>query len=307
MINSKLLLRGKSLQLKLWMGAQCYPIKPSMVGGQSVVRPGYTHLKHMRPQRPVRAIGLNICLPPVLYNRQDQIVQIENALALSRIENQVSVTLSQLAIGIRNADDFVEDHLLNKEVRPSMHQLWFHNNGLREHQHIVSGLGPHHLVPMFSLISYDVEKGKMQVHEAVELYDELMDTTVAHQKIVQRELTNQMIRVHCLNDDYQRACQVVEEMKRKGIRRTFVSYAPLFRMVRLLDDAEKHIQLVSFVKEMEGGALAKFLWIDVPRSVYMFGVLIRYHWAAIYFTFVTLASAAVYYWYNFSGQQVRLL
>lgn len=289
------------------MGISCYPVTPKMVGGQAAVRPGYVHLKFMRAERPVRAIGLNVSLPPVLYQRQDQIVAIENAIALQRIEHQISVTLSQLALGIRNADEFVEKHLLNKEVRPSMHALWFHEAGLRQHQHVLSGLGAHHLVPLFSLISHDTETGKMQVHEAVELYEELMDSTVAHAKIVQRELANQMVRVHCLNGDMERALDIVNEMKLKGIRRTFVTYAPLFRMLRAEDDALRHEQLLAFMYRVEGGKLAKLLYIDVPRIMYMFGVTIRYNWAAIYFAFVVISTAVVYYWWNFSSRFEQVL
>jgi pentatricopeptide repeat protein len=280
------------------MGVQCYPVKAGHVGGTAAVRPGYFHFKYMRAERPVRTIGLHISLPPVLYNRQDQIILIENALALSRIENQISVTLSQLAVGIRNAEEFVEKYLINKEVRPSMHTLWFHEHGLRNQQHLLSSLSSHHLVPMFSLISHDVESGKMQVHEATELYEELMDSTVAHAKIVQRELGNQMVRVYCLNGDYERACGVVEEMKAKGIRRTFVTYAPMFRMIRGTEDAVQHEALLQFLYKVEGGKIAKFLYVDVPRMMYMFGVMIRYNWMLIYFTFVTTGSAAVYYYCN---------
>lgn len=300
--SSAVCLRGKSIQLKPWMGIQCYPIKPSMIGGQPAVRPGYMHLKHMRAQRPLRAIGMNKTLPPVLYVRQDQIMLIENALALSRVENQISVTLSQLAVGIRNAEEFIEKYMLNREVRPSMHALWFHEKGLRNHQHLLSGLSAHHLVPLFSLVSHDVETGKMQVHEAVELYEEVMDSIVAHQEIVQREVANQMVRVHCLQDDYDRAVLVLEEMKRKSIRRTFVTYAPLFRMIRQKDDVEKHVELLKLMNEMEGGPIAKFLYIDVPRMSYMFGVFIRYNWATIYFAFVVSSTALFYYWWNFSKE-----
>lgn len=281
------------------MGVQCYPVEARHIGGTAAVRPGYFHFKHMRAERPVRALGLNVALPPVLYNRQDQIIQIENALALTRIENQISVTLSQLAVGIRNAEEFVEKYLINKEVRPSMHTLWFHENGLRNQQHLLSSLSSHHLVPMFSLISYDVESGKMQTHEAVELYEELMDSTVAHSQIVRRELANQIVRVHCLNNDYDSACLVVEEMKQKGIRRTFVTYAPLFRMIRGQDDAVQHEKLLQLMSTVEGGQIAKFLYIDVPRMMYMFGVAIRYNWMAIYFTFVVTSSSSWYYYINF--------
>lgn len=300
---SSAILRGKNLHVhEPWMGVSCFPVTAKMVGGSPVVRPGFIHLKFMRPERPVRAFGMNVPLLPVLYNRQDQIIQIENALELSRIENQISVTLSQLALGIRNADDFVENHLLNKNVRPSMHTLWFHENGLRNQQHILSALASHHLVPLFSLISYDVESGKMAIHEATALYEELIDSTVAHAKIVQRELTNQMVRAYCLSGERDQAMEVVREMKRKGIRRTFVTYAPLFRMIRAEDDAAAHEKLIDFMRDMEGGALGKFLYIDVPRMFYMFGVTIRYNWLLIYFTFITTLSFLFNYHINMSSR-----
>jgi pentatricopeptide repeat protein len=299
MHSTSWLLRGKWLHAKKpWMGVQCFPVEARHIGGTPSVRPAYFHFKHMRAERPVRALGMNVPLLPVLYNRQDQIVQIENALALSRIENQITVTLAQLAIGIRNAEEFVDKYLINKEVRPSMHTLWFHEGGLRNQQHLLSSLSSHHLVPMFSLISHDVESGKMQTHQAIELYEELMDSTVAHAQIVQRELANQMVRVHCLNDDYEKAVEVVEEMKQRGIRRTFVTYAPMFRMIRGQDDAAQHERLHQFMYKVEGGSIAKFLYVDVPRMLYMFGVMIRHNWIAIYFTFVCCGSAAFYYWWH---------
>ncbi|ORC91808.1 uncharacterized protein TM35_000054040 [Trypanosoma theileri] len=282
-----------------WMGVGCYPVTPAFVGGMPSVKPAYDHFMMMRPQRPLRAIGITGSLPPVLYNRMDQVVQIENAIALQRVERQVEMTLSQLSLGIRNADDFLEKHLLHLEVRPSIHTLWFHDGGLREHQHILSTLGAHHLVPLFSLVAYDVERGKMSLCEAEELYEELMDCSVAQPKIVQRELANQMVRSYCLNDEYDKAIDIISEMKRKNIRRTFVTYAPLFRMIRSKEDAEKQLELLKFMYNTEGGRLQKFLFIDVPRIFYMFGVFIRYNWVAINCVFTTLFTTVFLYWANF--------
>lgn len=300
MRSCRLLRRGR-MEIEPWMGVSCYPVGPTLVGGVPCVRPGYDHFKYMRPQRPVRAIGLDKPLPPVLYNRMDQIIQIENALALQRTENQISVTLSQLAIGIRNADDFLEKHLLHKELRPSLHTLWFHEDGLRDHSHVLSSLAAHHLVPLFSLVSYDVERGKMTMFQAEELYEELMDCSAAQPTIVQRELANQMVRVYCLNDEYDKAIQVVDEMRAKRIRRTFVTYAPLFRMIRMRQDAEQQVRLLEYMYKTEGGRLPKFIYIDLPRMLYMFGVFIRYNWVLINVLFTMLATAIVLRYFNFSS------
>lgn len=295
-----LLRRGK-MEIEPWMGVSCYPVGPRLVGGVSRVRAGYDHFRLIQAERPIRAIGISGTQPLVLYNRMDQIIQIENALALQRVEHQVSVTLSQLSLGMRNADDFLENHLMNKEVRPSIHTLWFHEGGIREHQHLLSGLAAHHLVPLFSLVSYDVERGKMTSLEATQLYEELVDCSVAQPKIVQRELANQMVRVHCLDGDYDKAMEVVEEMAARGVRRTFVTYAPLFRAVRAHLDAERQVQLLQFMWKTEGGKLAKFLYIDVPRMFYLFGVFVRYNWTVINFACTLLATVLLLFYVNFGG------
>ncbi|KAG8345859.1 hypothetical protein ERJ75_000216100 [Trypanosoma vivax] len=292
-------LRRGRMDAAPWMGVGCYPVTPAFIGGVSSVRPAYDHYKMMRPQRPLRAIGISGSLPPALLNRAEQIVLIENAIALQRVERQVEMTLSQLALGIRNAEDFLEKHLLGVEVRPSLHALWFHEDGLRQHQHILSTLGAHHLVPLFSLLAYDLERGKMSLYMAEELYEELMDCSVAQPKIVQRELANQMVRVYCLQEDFDKALAVVSEMRAKKIRRTFVTYAPIFRMVRANEDVEKQIKLLSFMYETEGGRLQKFLFIDVPRMFYMFGVFIRYNWLAINCVFTTVCTMVMLHIINF--------
>ncbi|KAG5476928.1 hypothetical protein LSCM1_05261 [Leishmania martiniquensis] len=294
------LLRRGHMEVEPWMGACRYPVGPSLVGGVPIVRAGYDHFKFMRPQTPLRAVGLDAPLPPVLFNRMDQIVLIENALALQRTENQISVTLSQLALGIRNAENFLEKHLMSKDVRPSIHTLWFHEGGLREHPHVLAGLAAHHLVPLFSLVSYDVERGKMTVFQAEELYEELMDCSVAQPKIVQRELANQMVRVYCLNGDYDNAIRVVDEMSAKRIRRTFVTYAPLFRMIRAAKDVEQQVKLLTYMYRTEGGRLPKFLFIDVPRMLYMFGVFARYNWVPINVCFTVACTALSLQYMNYA-------
>ncbi|CCW63427.1 unnamed protein product [Phytomonas sp. EM1] len=296
--TSHIFRRGR-MAVHPWMGVECYPVSTKIINGVSRFKPGYNHLRTIQPQRPIRSIGITGTQPLVLYNRMDQIIQIENAIALQRVERQIEVTLSQLSLGIRNADNFLENHLMNKEVRPSVHTLWFHDNGLREHQYILSTLAAHHLVPLFSLVSYDVERGKMSVAQAEEVYEELMDCSSAQPKIVQRELANQMIRVYCLNDDYRKAIEVIDEMKAKGIRRTFVSYAPLFRMIRMNMDVDRQVELLRHMREVEGGQFLKFLFIDVPRMFYMFGVFIRYNWVLINVCFIMLATTMFLSLYNF--------
>lgn len=297
-----LMARGK-VDAEPWMGKQLYPVGPKMIGGQPKIRPGYTHFTDQKPQRPLRAIGFDKPLPPVLYNRMDQLIQIENALALQRTELQVSVTLSQLSLGIRNAEDYVQEHLFEREVRPSIHTLWFHEEeGLRRNAHVLGNLAAHHLVPLFSLISYDVESGKMTTFEAEELYRELMDCSVAQPRIVQREIANQMVRVYCLEDRVDDARAVVEEMQRKRIRRTFVTYAPLFRMIRSREDAEGHVALLDFIYRVEGGRLMKIVMIDIPRWFYGLGVMIRYHWIAINVVFTALSTWVVLHLLNYGTE-----
>lgn len=294
--------RGKA-EAQPWMGRQIHPVGPKLVGGQAKVRPGYTHFCNQRPQRPLRAIGFSTPLPPVLYNRADQLMQIENALAVQRAERQVSVTLSQLAVGIRNAEEYIEEHLFDREVRPSIHLIWFHEReGLRRHTHVVQALAAHHLVPLFSLISYDFEKGRMTLHETKELYEDLVDAAVAQPRIVQREIANHMVRVYCLEEDHDSALEVVAEMQRRGVRRTFVTYAPLFRMVRRTEDAERHLELLAFIHKVEGGAAMKLLMIDIPRWFYFFGVAIRYHWLLINCIFTSLATWATLHYMNYGTE-----
>lgn len=283
-----------------WMGNSIYPIGPKLIGGQPKVRPGYTHFLNQKPQRPLRAIGFSTPLPPVLYNRMDQIMEIEKALAIQRTELQVSVTLSQLSVGIRNAEEFLQEHLLDREVRPSIHTIWFHEeNGLRQHPHVLSTLSAHHLVPLFSLISYDVEKGKMTLQEAERLYEELMDCSVAQPKIVQREIANQMVRAYCLADRLEDAQNVIAEMQRRQVRRTFVTYAPLFRWIRAREDPAEHIALLQFMYRMEGSRLLKVLMIDVPRWSYAWGVLMRYYWIPINCVFTAVMTWVVLQYLNF--------
>lgn len=281
------------------MGVTCYPMTPEKLGGVPRVQGVYNDLSYMQPQRPLRAMAsLTGSLPPVLYHRGDQLVLLNNALAHRRVERQVSVLLSQLALGMRNAEHFLTCHVLDKEVRPSIHTIWFHEDGgLRGHMHLLSGLAAHHLVPLFSLISYDVERGKMTAFEAEELYEELMDCSVAQPKMVQRELANQMIRVHCLHDDYDKAMDVIDEMTARRIRRTFVSYAPLFRLIRAKSDADAQVRLLRHMYQVEGGRLCKCIFIDLPRMMYMFGVFIRFNWIFIHtccVTAITLVGITTY-------------
>ena len=110
-----------------------------------------------------------------------------------------------------------------------------------------------------------------------------MDASVAQPKIVQREIGNQMIRAFCLEEDVDKALQVVEEMKRKGIRRNHVTYSPIFRVLRKNEDVEGHMRLKQYVRDTEGGPLVKLLYIDIPRALYGFVVVARFNWIIISF------------------------
>ena len=279
-------------------GREKRPMSASFTGVYPRFRDVHSDFSHDRPQRPVRALPSNVNLLPVLYRQADQLMMIENALALKRTELQVDVALSQLAIGIRNAEEFLDKYLRRNVSRPTLHTLWYHENGLRHHQHVLYGLGTHHLVPLISTISVDVESGRMSLSEAVELYNELMDVTAAHSAVAQREVADQMIRTYCLHGLLSEARGVVEEMHRKGVRRSFVTYAPIFRHIRKTESAEAHIELLAFVRRIEGGVLPKILFIDVPRALYMFGVFARYNWSLIYFTAATAFFVAVHAWLN---------
>jgi pentatricopeptide repeat protein len=144
-----------------------------------------------------------------------------------------------------------------------------------------------------SLLSYDVQKGKMDICQAEEVFVELMDTSVAHAPIVQREIANQMIRACCLTGNTAMAMDVVSEMAAKGIRRTHVTYAPIFRVLRANEDAEGHIRFKQFVRETEGGPVAKLVFIDIPRLYYGFVVFCRFNWFVISSVSIVLLAGFV--------------
>ena len=272
-------------------GWSAHAITADHVGGSPIIRPFYKHFNFQKPQRPLRNLGgMDVPLPPVLFNKVDQIMLLERALVVQRMENQVSQTLSQLAFNIRNADEYVDKFLLKKDVRPSLHLLWFHDRGLREHQHILSILSPKQLVPLFSLLSHDVERGKMTLQEAEAVYVEIIDSTVASPKLVRREICNGMVRACALCGEYDKALEVILEMKNKDIRRTFITYAPLFRLIRKEVDVNRALHLQEFLRKTEGGSFNKFLWIDVARVFHMFFVFLRWSWGAL----VTIVSVALW-------------
>ena len=275
------LLRGKYMDVNPHQRTTCQ-ITATLIGGHPKVKAAYNHFNNQAPMRPLRAIGLSTSLPPVLYERADQLMLIDNALAHKRLDNQVSVTLSQMSLGMRNAEEFLEVHVLAKEMRPSLHQLWFHEeHGLRQHQHVLSGLTTQHIVPLVSLLSYDYEKGRMELYQAEECFVELIDASVGNSTIVHREICNQMIRCYALAGEFGKAVDLIDEMKRRNIRRNFITYAPIFRMIRKAEDAEGHIAFNAFVVQTEGGILNKFMFIDVPRMVHPGWVMIRWNWIAI--------------------------
>lgn len=290
--HSHLFLRGKQYM----HDKTVFPLTASMVGGHPRVKAAYTHFTHQRGMRPLRLLSMPTVLPPVLYERADQLALLETALAHRRVDNQVSVTLSQLSLGSLNAEDFLEKHLIKKDIRPSIHTLWTHEeHGIRAHQHVLSTLTTQHVVPLCSLISFDYERGKMDLQQAEQVFTEMLDSSVGHSPIVHRELFNQMVRCYALEEDTEKAQMALEEMKRRGIRRSFITYAPIYRLLRQKEDVEGFIAFQAFVREQEGGALVKFVFIDIPRIVHPAWVFIRWNWVLIscmFFMFSTTALTA---------------
>lgn len=283
-------LRGKALPRDYSASA----VTARRVGGHPKVKAAYTHFTHQRAMKPLRLLTLPTTLPPVLYNKMDQLMLLETALAHRRVDNQVSVTLSQLSLGMLNAEDYLEKHLLGKDIRPSVYQLWTHEeHGIRNHQHVLSTLTTQHVVPLCSLISFDFERGKMDLQQAEIVFSELLDSSVGHAPTVHRELFNQMVRCYALADDVERATLAIEEMQRRGIRRSFITYAPLYRLLRQKDDVEGMIKLQAFVRKNEGGALVKFVYIDIPRFIHPAWVAIRFNWILITVVFCLLFVASI--------------
>jgi pentatricopeptide repeat protein len=260
---------------------------PSELGGVPKIRNIKTHFTQQKPARPLRAVLSTRNLPPVLYEATDQLVTLENALTTQRVEMQVANSLHQLSLGVRNADDFIETHLCADDGRrPTMHDIWFHERGLAQQQHVVSVLPAYQMVPLVSVVAHDFDEGRLDILQVEELYEAMSDTVVAHHESVRRELANTMVRCYALEGNIEKALGVVHDMKGKNVRRSFVTYAPLFRLARKNDDAALHEELQDVIYDLEGGAINKILYIDIPRVAALGWVFVRFNW----FTIVTIST-----------------
>ena len=263
-------------------------------GGVPKIRPVARDFVNARPERPVRAIASQTLLPPVLYNKVDQLMELNNALACRRLEMRVMMTVSQLALGPRNADDYISETLLSREVktesRPNLYQLWFSDNGFQANEHVLHNLGPHELVPIVSLLSYDYANGHMDLYQAEELSKALLTSLGAHSKKTVREVCNQMVRVYALAQQPEKGLKMLTEMKQRHVRRNFVSYAPLFRLARKNLDVDLHIATTSLCLQLEGGRLMKAVFIDIPRVLAVVLVFIRFYWLPIHLLLITIVG-----------------
>jgi pentatricopeptide repeat protein len=253
------------------------------VGAVPRIRPTYTSLNRQKPQRLMRAV-VRKCKTklPVLWQRQDQIIELQNALVVRRHEMQVLHTTQQLSLTLRNADDFVQKHLLDNKHRPTLHTLWFHERGLQRQQHVVSLMPSHTMIPFISLLATDFEKKRCDIEQVEQVYHAMSESLVAHDAIVKRELCNTMIRCYVLDGELQKALTIVHDMKANGVRRNFVTYAPLFRHARNNMDVELDDEIRDLIHEVEGGTINKAVFIDGPRVLSLGWVFVRYHWAFIW-------------------------
>lgn len=260
---------------------------PRRIGGTPRIHPVFTDFLYQSPERPVRAdpeaVKKDAKLLPVLYHRQDQLMELHNALAETRRKNQVRNAMNQLNLAVRNVDVYIKDIVMKDKIgrRPHIHDMVFQPGGLSDRQHILSCLPTHQMIPILSLISYDFESKRITLAEVEQVVQALADSTVGHSKAVQRELFNQYIRCCALDENSGKAVAAVREMKNKGIRRNHVTYAPLFRLARKKMDADFHIALTDLASDVEGGMLKKLVRIDIPRFFSVFLVIVRFWWMQI--------------------------
>ena len=252
-----------------------------MLGGIPVLSDTNPTFRYARAQPPLRAVKNRVGKAVMLYNAFDSVEAIEHSQQHKRIERQVEAAMRQMTKFIRSADDHINEWLMKTKdsVRPSLHQLYFHkDNAFMNNPGLFSDIETKHLVPIISLLPYDVEHGKMTFWEAEEVFEASMDVFVGHSNIVKREVCNGYIRACCLCDEPEKALETVRLMQRKGIRRTFVTYAPLYRYARSKQDVELHLEVELLCKEVEGGVLQKWVFIDTPRFAYPVLVFLRFHW-----------------------------
>lgn len=279
--SSRTLCRGYAAPELLYGNIRRYNVR--RIGAVPRIRNVYQSLTRSRPQTLLRAvIGKPKSTMPVLWQKADQLIEINNALADRRAEQQVQHTALQMSVTLRNADDFIDKHLLENKHRPTLHTLWFHERGLHRHQNVISLMPSATMVPFISLLSYDFDKKRVDISQVEAVYHALSESTVAHADIVKRELNNTMLRCYVKNGDIGKALTVVHDMKANDIRRNFVTYAPLFRHARNNGDVELDDAVRALIKEVEGGFLAKLVYIDIPRVLSLIWVAIRWNWKAIY-------------------------
>lgn len=223
------------------------------------------------------------------------------ALVKSRTKNQIRNAMNQLNLAVRNADVYIKDVILKDKfgARPHIHDMVFAPGGFNQKQHILSNLPTHQIIPFLSLISYDYEENRIDFAQVQEVVHSFADSTVGHSKMVQREIFNQYIRVCALDGNAEKAFGAVREMKAKGIRRNYVSYAPIYRLARQRMDDDLHIAVTDLASDCEGGLVKKFFIIDIPRVFSVTTVFIRFFWRQIVTVMLVasgLLSAFVMLW-----------
>ena len=246
--------------------------------------------------KPLRAIIDTRILPPVLYNKIDSLIEMEKALQHRRLENQLVTLSHQLRFtNLRLNEDILNQLLLREDEndahRPDMHTLWFHEQGLGSHAHVLSHMPSHQLIPVISLIASDFERGRIDSTQVDDLYCALNDVCVGQSSAVKRELANAAIRCHALDGNVERAFAVIHDMRANKLRRNHVTYAPLFRLARKNKDIDLDIDLRRLIRDVEGGRMNKWIWIDCARLMHVILVFIRFNWVAISYTMITIAGA----------------
>lgn len=286
--HNQRLLRGYAQPIPLH--GRSTKLSPKKFGGVPKCRPVYTDYKKMRPARPLRAVLITKPLLPVLYDRHDQLMVIQDALARTRTEMQVMSTCQQLGMGIRNTQDYLKEHMFDKDVRPSMHELWFHERGLQRKQHVLSVMPTHQMVPFVSLVIHDYLTQRMDAVQTEDLCLALLDSTVAHSNAVKREVYNTLVRVYVLEGKVEEAFGVIREMHAVGVRRNFITYAPLFRLARKNLDVDLHVDIHKLIRDVEGGKLKKWVRLDLPRIVGVLWVFVRFYWAYISCVLISISG-----------------
>eukprot|EP00760_Papus_ankaliazontas_P038205 PhM_4_TR8953/c0_g1_i1/m.10831 len=228
-------------------------------------------------QRPLRAQLNHTPLPPVPVDRPGHIAHLEEILAPSRKKNQLRDTFNQLGRSFRNTDEYIAKHLFPSKDRPSCYDLWA--EAVRTNQaHVLTSLPTYQAIPIVSCLSADFADGRMTLNEAEEAFSIMNSLLVHSDAAVKREVCNQMVRVYCIAGDGEKAMELVHQMRARRIRRNYITYAPLYRLARSLDNVDLHMAVQDMAYRLEGGLIGKAIKIDVPR---LFGfplVTIRYSW-----------------------------